>query len=315
MSNDPSASFPILRAAVRNKEDFDDAIRLVLAAKDGASIRKSEYDRAKGVLSRAAESAWEAYVTETFFHAGKWADQDTAARDLNDRVMIMSLHDVLAASKKVAASESESPPVLAMREYCAEVAPLAHLMASLKSVVVSGRASRETPAPTPARVNDAGTCACCFRDIAVVRGTMAHHGYQRPQLGFQTASCPGVRFRPLEVSSEGLVWLINYLRGESEKSREQLADRDSWSAITRLARAPAGGRSRTHLITTRRDDPKWPAEFQRRVDTLTSEIKATEAHIAELEPVLAAWKPSAWLDSPSEPEPPQDDDDECSGPR
>ena len=116
------------------------------------------------------------------------------------------------------------------------------------------------------------------------------------------------------MSSEGLEWLINYLRGESEKSREQLADRDSWSAITRLARAPAGGRSRTQLIATRRDDPNWPTEFQRRIDALNSEVVATEARIAELEPVLAAWAPGARLDSTIETGP-VEADDECSGPR
>ncbi len=290
MEIDPTLAYPILRAAARKKDDFDAAIKKMTSAKEAGSIRKMEYDLAKSVLSRAAEMAWETHVREPFFCGGRYADQDVATQDLNNRITILSLHDVIATTKKVAACDFDNPAIRAMREFCDEAAPLAHLVASLKSVVVAGRAPRAENATDDAGPAELGTCPVCFRSIGVVRQKMAHHGYHRPQIGFQTSSCPGIRFCPLEASSDGLAWFIGSLRSQLQKDRDRYAQRDEWTTLTRLARVPGVGR-RTQLITTRRGDPEWQKEFDIRARQLEHEIRVTERHLAELEPVLADWKP------------------------
>lgn len=48
------------------------------------------------------------------------------------------------------------------------------------------------------------TCQICARAIKSKSGLIAHHGYQRPGQGWQTASCMGARFRPYEVACDAL---------------------------------------------------------------------------------------------------------------
>lgn len=55
------------------------------------------------------------------------------------------------------------------------------------------------------------TCQCCWRQIFAETGTIAHHGYQRPGWGYQTASCMGAKHAPLEFSRNRLGDLIKVL--------------------------------------------------------------------------------------------------------
>ncbi len=48
------------------------------------------------------------------------------------------------------------------------------------------------------------TCQCCARKFLANMGTIAHHGYQRPGGGFQTASCIGAKHKPFEVARDRL---------------------------------------------------------------------------------------------------------------
>lgn len=61
------------------------------------------------------------------------------------------------------------------------------------------------------------TCQCCGRKHLANTGVIAHHGYQRPGGGWQTASCWGARVMPFEVSRDRLGELLGYL--EQHKTR------------------------------------------------------------------------------------------------
>src|SRR4249919_4341211 len=52
------------------------------------------------------------------------------------------------------------------------------------------------------------TCQCCGRQIFAQRGKIAHHGYERPGYGWQTASCMGALYLPFEVDRTRLADLI-----------------------------------------------------------------------------------------------------------
>ena len=69
---------------------------------------------------------------------------------------------------------------------------------------------------------------------------MAHHGYRRTGFGFQTASCPGVNFKPLEVSTEGLEWLISSVRNQYEQAEMEFNQRFSKEEIE-VAQGERGG--------------------------------------------------------------------------
>lgn len=56
------------------------------------------------------------------------------------------------------------------------------------------------------------TCQCCGRAHLANTGKMAHHGYERPGYGWQTASCYGARHLPFQVSRDALGSMIALLK-------------------------------------------------------------------------------------------------------
>lgn len=71
------------------------------------------------------------------------------------------------------------------------------------------------------------TCQCCGRKILANLGSIAHHGYQRPEYGWQTASCMGAKELPFEVDRKALGRLIVALKEmqvRMKAERKQVAD-------------------------------------------------------------------------------------------
>lgn len=278
--------FPLLCAAARNPSRFEVAVEQVLAGVDSGSIRNVVLQDVKFALSRIVDEAWNKHVSEPYFYAGKWQEQPEDVQALYDSISIMGLHDVIAASKKVAKSAATGPAVDAMRAYCAEVLPLSQAVASLKDKVVKGRAPSTGPAKPENPNKVVKTCPVCFRPIAVLRGTMAHHGYQRPGQGWQTASCPGIHFKPLEVSSEGLEWLIATLRERLAGLKYAHANQATHPEYLMAKRTHSG---KAEKIT--RDDPLWSRVFARHIAEIESEMGSLERELPMLDKKLTDWKP------------------------
>lgn len=285
-------AFPILRVTMRSARylslaQFDAAVEAVSAAMSLGKIRNAVLVDAKSVLSSAVDHAWTTHVSEPHFY-GKMDTHPQPVRAVYDSILIRGLHDVIAARRKLAKSDATGLAVDAMRALVAEVLPLALAVASLKDHVVMGRAPSAGPAQ-PINPNKViRTCAVCFRRVAVVskKGTMAHHGYTRPGFGRQTGSCPGIGFRPLEVSSEGLEWLIAWQRDLLARAAAALTTRDSkpeWF----LHRRSLGG----NLERIVRSDPLWPNLFNAFVARLEREISVLTYEIPRLETRLAEWEP------------------------
>lgn len=55
-------------------------------------------------------------------------------------------------------------------------------------------------------------CQICGREIKDKLGVIAHHGYIRPEQGWQTDSCMGARNLPYEKSREVIPQAISYLQ-------------------------------------------------------------------------------------------------------
>lgn len=138
--------FPILRSIQSTPTRFDAAVEQVVAGVESGAIRNVVLQDVKFTLSRIVDEAWKKLVSEPHFNAGKWQEQPEDVQALHDSISIMGLHDVIAASKKVAKSAATGPAADAMRAYCAEVLPLSQAVASLKDKVVKGRAPNTGPA-------------------------------------------------------------------------------------------------------------------------------------------------------------------------
>ncbi len=278
--------FPLLRAAARSPSRFEIAVERVLAGIEAGSIRNVAYQDVKYEAGQAAADAWSKHVASPFFYGGQWEKLPPDVNELYDSIMILSLHDVIATAKKVARSKAQGPAVDAMRAFCAEALPLAEAVASLKGKVVKGRAPSASPSKPVNPNKVVKTCPVCFRPIAVVGGRMAHHGYTRPEIGWQTASCEGIRFKPLEVSSEGLQWLIGALRKRLESRKLAYAERATHPEFLMMRR----GRNDA-AVKVLRGDPQWPQLFARHVDELRAEMAAIERELPTLDKMLADWKP------------------------
>jgi len=284
-----SEQFPILRGTLGNTEQFDKAVEQVFEGIDAGSIRNVVLQDAKFILSRIVDRAWDEYIDVAYFDAGRWKEQPKAVQALHSSILIMGLHDVISANKKINRAEATGPAVEAMRAFCAEVLPLSLAVASLKDKVIKGRAPNTGPTKPENPNKITKTCAVCFRSIAVQRGgKMAHHGYKRPQPGWQTSSCPGIRFKPLEVSSEGLEWLIDTLRKELAGYVSSYDRQDTYPEYLLAKRERKGPAEKIY-----RDDPLWPAIFKRHVAQLESWIERLKREIPNLEKKLAAWKQEA----------------------
>jgi hypothetical protein len=82
----------------------------------------------------------------------------------------------------------------------------------------------EIAAEKAAKSASAMTCQCCGRQIFAQRGKIAHHGYERPGYGWQTASCMGATYLPFEVDRAHLADLIVRLEHELQETRENLVN-------------------------------------------------------------------------------------------
>lgn len=284
------AQFPLLRSAHKHHERFDAALFQIAEGLRIGAIRNVVLADAKHTLSHYAYSAWDVHVRERFFDAGKWESLSKDVRHLGNSIHILGLHDVIATAKKVAKSKASGPAVEAMRSFCAEVLPLSLAVASLKDKAVKGRAPNQGPSKPVNPNKVVQTCPVCFRHIAATAGTMAHHGYRRPGGGWQTASCPGVRFKPLEVSPEGLQWLVTTLSEQLRTARLAYEQRETLPEVFLVRDHSAS--QRTAMKKIGRGDAEWPAEFRRHVAELESEIAVLQAELPMLEQRLATWAPA-----------------------
>ncbi|MFA6230916.1 MAG: hypothetical protein WC617_12220 [Rhodanobacter sp.] len=275
------ASYPtLLRTAkdpTRLRRQFD-----VLA--EGAAsgqIRNVVYNDARETVSRAVEVAWKAVRGP---HTdGRWLKLPEEVRDLDSKISVWGIHNVTAAYKRLVGTKVVHPLIANMRALAIELAPLVTALADLKTKIVKGRAPSTGPSKPENPNKVVKTCPCCFRKIAVVRGKMAHHGYKRPGMGWQTGSCPGIRFKPLEVSNEGLVWLIGTYREDLVNCKAALARRDQLDVL--MVRRGLG------VAKVTPDMPEWKQELRFWCVRIESDIQGLTDSLPRLEKILAEWKP------------------------
>jgi hypothetical protein len=86
------------------------------------------------------------------------------------------------------------------------------------------------------------TCQACGRAIcSKLGGVVAHHGYERPGDGYQTASCMGAKEVPLEVSNVILLKVIAHWDNEVEYLTQKVIDVGNEDTPVRYVHAPYTG--------------------------------------------------------------------------
>jgi hypothetical protein len=70
-------------------------------------------------------------------------------------------------------------------------------------------------------------CQICGRAILANTGHIAHHGYTRPDRGWQTSSCFGARARPFEVSRDTVARFVTALKNWREAAIKARAETEA----------------------------------------------------------------------------------------
>lgn len=173
-----------------------------------------------------------------------------------------------------------------------EFAPWHAIYNDLKAKVAKRGDARIAPS-VPKQVNPdqiRATCSCCFRTIAVAGGgrRMAHHGYTRPELGWQTASCMGVAYPPFEKSADGTKAYRQVLLNHAAQYRRNAAEIRQGNKPIAEQRSYAG-RGTTTMVNP--DDPRYPQVQRWQASVQESNAAANEKAAEELAKKIASWNP------------------------
>jgi hypothetical protein len=247
-------------------------------------IRNVEMKDAKRYASDLASDAWKLKVSDPFVVAGQYMSLPKDVLDLYDSINFAGIHSVSAIEKKLAKSTIDHPCVAAMKQWLVEMKPLNHAIESLKPHVVMGRAPSTGPAIPVNPNKDVKTCPCCFRAIAVGSGKMVHHGYKRPGHGEQTRSCPGIRFQPLELSPDGLHYMLQAHKNSKEAAETLLAKKDEIKYFVHTT-------FKREEIKVYPGEPKFDQEMKGFIYGQERDIRYHTRDIEMFEERIANWKP------------------------
>jgi len=270
----------------RRIDRFENMLDILNAAMEQGSIRNAVFKDVKEVAGRLCEDSLEYLVKDPFFY-GRANEQPEELLDLYYKMYISGAHILTSLKKRIDKLTIDNDCSQAMKKWINEFIPFTNALESLKPNVVKGRAAREEPAKPVNPNKDVKTCPCCFRPIAVVAGTMAHHGYQRTGHGYQTESCPGIQFKPLELSPDGLHFMLKSnqeSKAESEKLLAEAPEIISFKEIDRIG-------IKRELVDITREDRRFQAYYDRHVRELQSNITFRTRDIAMFEELIANWKP------------------------
>jgi hypothetical protein len=280
------------RLSAESRERVGRALQIIFDGHREGSIFNVDYKDAKDRLSRVADDAWEVRMQNRYATGSGLGTPE--ARVVYD-ITIMGLHDCIAGQKKLAKLIAAEKPSAAFQEeayaFFDATVPVALLVKGLKSKVVMGR--KPNPEATARReaINlkkIVRTCPVCLRGIGVVRGLIADHGYHLPHRGWKTSSCPGEHFPPLEESPKGVEHMVGLLTQWLGEYERQLAQAPSITSITR--EKPHSFRGEKETITP--GSPQWQNAYDRYVEGLKGDIRATKSSLAEFQRRLASWKPT-----------------------
>lgn len=104
----------------------------------------------------------------------------------------------------------------------ARATSLRALRDGIKGAELKAKAPRPKTAEQVRKEAAEMTCQICGRGIFAETGVIAHHGYTRPWEGRQTASCPGARQLPFEVSCVALGDEVDALEIETARQAARI---------------------------------------------------------------------------------------------
>lgn len=169
-----------------------------------------DFQRAKEMLNRAFDSAFDAEVQDLFVFGGRYENLPEEVYKLTWGDW--SVHRIPGLQKKVRACKAEDPALTAMVLLLNDWEGAATTLAAAKKDAIKGRKPSDTPRKTKIRTLDnTGTCPCCGRNVKLrYDSRMVDHGFNL-RYGFRNGNCFGVGKLPWEVSPQGKIDFISAL--------------------------------------------------------------------------------------------------------
>lgn len=142
------------------------------------------------------------------------------------------------------------------------------------------------------------TCQICGRPIKAKNGIIAHHGYKRPDYGWQTQSCMGARNLPYEVSCDVIPVAIESLKTYLFNERNRLNNLMT-NPPEELQRSEFTGKEGRHMVTHKKKagfNPNdlcgyngYESAFSSLKYEIERNIKSADKNIEYLEERLRNW--------------------------
>lgn len=214
--------------------------------------------------------------------------------------LVMSAHDVISLSKKVAKMNPTGVFGERVRAFCAAILPVAKAMAALKPFVVKGRRppTAEQVAAKAAKLANVKSmaraqCGCCFAEQAMFEdGSMHDHGYRKPRAWMKSGSCRGWGVQALHLSNQGPKLMVEMLNATE---KHLLAGIESLRAATKLS-VQRGHEVKNGIRVPKYEDievghPEFERVRQSRISENESHLREVRHDRAIFEKVVAEWKP------------------------
>jgi hypothetical protein len=308
------------RQEERIRKDFENLANLITT---GGTIRKAEYADLKYSLDKAVSDCYDNYVQVMFKMLPGMLEQDRPynmlkiTRNISYELHISGVLNVAAVGKKIAklkmneANDTDKQFIALVQKMVDVFLPVQRAIETLKKEdrIVKGRALRAEPIPENPN-KDVKTCPCCLGSYAVMggkeakgslAGKMVHHGFKRPGTGEQTSSCYGIRFQPLEVTTEGLVWYIENLDKQIEtlkngiKTAPRLTKinnpKYSYHAATAAKRKGIEYKEPLTIYKEKTDAVYWKRQIEIIIANLEAELRFKQNDRDMRQKIVDNWKP------------------------
>lgn len=274
--------FPLLKKHCGSEERFFSEIKKLNYAIINKSIYNQDYLRINQHIGNAIFKIFLDYVGEVY----KTYDRNSIPKDIltiYDDICPTSLRSIPALKKRIDKCKSAHPLLTALQEMVSEIFPLVDIMTNLKGFIIKGRQpNTNTKSENPDKI--VRTCPCCFRKIAIdTSGHMVNHGYKQSGNGYIVGNCFGVKFKPLEVSPDGVDFMINYYKTQYEKTKKNYDTRNQWTKL------PYKPRYNSPIVEITLEHPQWENTKNIKIANIESELRYIERDLKTFQVIRKEW--------------------------
>jgi hypothetical protein len=208
----------------RRPGQFERSVAELQAAIEAGMVPNKMFVDAKDTINRAIEQAAESFLQSGPHIKGRngephhQSDWWLSAYEAN--AFAGGAHNLPAALKRA----QKHGDLSAYAEFISALLPLREMLESAKPLIKKrGELPKVRSAAQIADDSLRMHCQCCGRAILANLGSIAHHGYERPEAYYQTASCMGAKRLPFEVDRAALGEMIGYMRDRLARAEKHRA--------------------------------------------------------------------------------------------